>query len=262
LKPEQVVRELERRILSGELRSGERLPTEGELGVQLGVSRTVVRDAVRTLTNRHLVRVRHGFGMEVAPPSDLPLAHALADLLMRSDVTVGEVLDGREALDRELAPLAARNATEADVARASEQLERFATAAAAGDDAVAQDAHLELHLSLVGAMHIPALELMLKPMAEVILLSSVRPTPDPARWEVDSHRPLVDALRVHDEHALVRAVEHHFAVLRGGAYDGFRATRFRELLDHREFAVLRGLLRDRGAATEAASHAAATEAAS
>jgi len=251
LKPEQVVQALERRILSGELRAGERLPTEGELGAELGVSRTVVRDAVRTLTTRRLVRVRHGFGMEVASPSYLPIAHALADYLMRSDATVGDVLEAREALDRQLAPLAARNATEEDVARVAADFERFAAAAADGDAAVGQDAHLEFHLGFVRAMHLPALELMLKPMAEVILLSSVRPSPDPARWEVESHRPLVEALRARDEGALVEAVEHHFSVLRGGAYDSFRRARFRELLDHREFALLRGLLTSRAAAAEA-----------
>src|SRR6266540_4369972 len=202
LKPEQVVQNLERRILSGELRAGERLPTEGELGAQLGVSRTVVRDAVRTLTTRRLVRVRHGFGMEVAAPSDLPIAHALADLLMRADVTVGDVLDAREALDRHLVPLAARNATEEDVSRMTDDFERFAAAAAAGDAAVAQDAHLE-------------------------------------------------TLRARDGGALGHAVDHHFSVLRGGAYDRFRAARFRELLDHREFALLRGLLTSRAAAAEA-----------
>src|SRR5919201_3125824 len=144
-KPEQVVLALERRILSGELRSGERLPTEDELRVQLGVSRTVVRDAIRTLPTRQLVRVRHGFGMEGAPASDLPFSHALADLLMRADVTVGEVLDARAALDRQLAPLAARNASDRDIADMAHQLERFAAAAAAGDAAVAQEAHLEIH---------------------------------------------------------------------------------------------------------------------
>src|SRR5918992_578343 len=231
LKPEQVVQNLERRILSGELRAGERLPTEGELGAQLGVSRTVVRDAVRTLTTRRLVRVRHGFGMEVAAPSDLPIAHALADLLMRADVTVGDVLDAREALDCHLAPLAARNATEEDVARMTDDFERFAAAATAGDAAVAQDAHLEIHLGFVRAMHLPALDLMLKPMAEVILLSSVRPAPDPARWEVDSHRPLVEALRARDEVALGEAVDHHFSVLKTQAYASFRASLFRELID-------------------------------
>lgn len=251
LKPEQVILALERRILSGELRAGERLPTEGELGQELGVSRTVIRDAVRTLATRRLVRVRHGFGMEVAPPSDLPLAQALADLLMRSDVTVREVLEARETLDRQLAPVAARNATDDDVARMADQLDRFATAAAEGDAAAAQDAHVEFHLGYVAAMHLPALELMLKPMAEVILLSSVRPSPDAAFWEVDSHRPLVAALDARDEQALVRAVEHHFAVLRAPAYDRFRTARFCELLDHQEFAVLRGVLAGRAAAAEA-----------
>lgn len=247
-KPEQVVLDLERRILSGALRPGERLPTEGELGTELGVSRTVIRDAIRTLTARGLVRVRHGFGMEVAAPSSLPMTHAVADLLMRSDLTVGDVLDAREALDRQLAPLAARNATDEDVDRMAAAFERFAAAAGGGDATVAQDAHLAIHLGFVEAMHLPALELMLKPMAEVILLSSVRPAPDPERWEVDSHRPLVAALRERDEAALVRAVEGHFAILRGGAYDRFRASRFRDVLDHGDFALLRGVLASRAAA--------------
>jgi DNA-binding GntR family transcriptional regulator len=133
------------------------------------------------------------------------------------------------------------------------QLERFAEAAAAGESAVAQDAHLEIHLGLVRAMHMPALELLLKPMAEVILLSSVRPAPDPARWEVDSHRPLVRALRARDEQQLVEAVDHHFAVLRVEAYDGFRAAMFRQLLDHQDFAALRGLLTSRAATAEGAA---------
>jgi GntR family transcriptional repressor for pyruvate dehydrogenase complex len=250
-KPEQVVLELERRILSGSIRTGERLPTEGELGTELGVSRTVVRDAIRTLTTRGLVRVRHGFGMEVAAPSGLPITHAVADLLMRSDVTVGDVLDAREALDRQLAPIVARNATDDDVRRIAGALDRFAAAAegANGDSAtVAEDAHLEFHLGFLEAMHLPALELMLKPMAEVILLSSVRPAPDPARWEVDSHRPLVAALQAHDEAALLQAVEYHFAVLRGGDYDDFRVSRFRDLLNHEDFALLRGVLTNRAAA--------------
>jgi GntR family transcriptional repressor for pyruvate dehydrogenase complex len=252
-KPAQVVLALERRILSGELKSGQRLPTEGELGLELGVSRTVVRDAVRTLTNRQLVRVRHGFGMEVAPPSDLAFSHALADLLMRANVTVGDVLDARAALDRQLAPLAARNATDEDIDQMERQLERFAAAAAGGEDAVAQDSHLEIHLGLVRAMHLPALELLLKPMAEVILLSSVRPAPDPARWEVDSHRPLLAALRARDEQLLLEAVDIHFAALRTEAYDSFRAGLFRELLDHQEFGALRALLTRRAAAAEGAA---------
>jgi hypothetical protein len=102
-------------------------------------------------------------------------------------------------------------------------------------------------------MHVRALELLLKPMGEVILLSSVRAAPDPERWELSSHPPMLEALRARDEEALVRAVHDHYEVLRGGPYDRFRAARFRELLDHEDFAVLRGLLRSRATTLEEAS---------
>src|SRR5262249_41773883 len=57
-------------ILRGDLRPGERLPTEAKLGEILGVSRSVVRDAVRTLAARGLVTVRQGTGTVVASPTD------------------------------------------------------------------------------------------------------------------------------------------------------------------------------------------------
>jgi DNA-binding GntR family transcriptional regulator len=87
-------------------------------------------------------------------------------------------------------------------------------------------------------------------MAEVIVLSSVPPSPDPARWEVDSHRPLVEALRARDEQRLVQAVDNHFAVLRAKPYDRFRASLFRELLDYQDFETLRRLLTSRANAGE------------
>ncbi len=55
---DRVVAEIERLILSGELREGEKLPTEAELCQAFGVSRSVIRDAVRTLSARGLVHVQ------------------------------------------------------------------------------------------------------------------------------------------------------------------------------------------------------------
>ena len=72
-----IVREFEDRIVYGELAPGERLPTESELCELLGVSRSVVRDAVRTLVARGLVEVRQGRGMIVAAPDDHAYSVAL-----------------------------------------------------------------------------------------------------------------------------------------------------------------------------------------
>ena len=65
---DQVTAELERRILAGELEPGGLLPAEPELGAELEVSRSVIRDAIRTLAARGLVEVRQGSGTRVSPP--------------------------------------------------------------------------------------------------------------------------------------------------------------------------------------------------
>lgn len=249
-KREMAVLEIERRILGGELRAGERLPTEDQLGEQLGYSRTVIRDALRVLAARRLITVRHGFGIEVAAPSDLPFAHALADLLMRTDVTLGEALEARRALERGLAPLMATNVTDADLAHLDHVLREFQDAVEREDNAAAQEWHLEFHLGLLRAMHMPALELMLKPMGEVIVLSSVRPTAHPARFEFESHLPVLAALRARELELLQEAIDAHFAVLSGPAYRALRSARFHELLDHEDFVLLRGRLASRARTSE------------
>ena len=59
---EQIAQQIEERILSGELQSGDRLPTERELSQQFHASRTAVREAMKTLAQRGLVDMRPGRG--------------------------------------------------------------------------------------------------------------------------------------------------------------------------------------------------------
>lgn len=70
-KPEllwqQVAADLRRDIESGELRPGARLPSEPELSVQYGVSRSTIRHAIRELVADGLVVVLHGRGTFIKP---------------------------------------------------------------------------------------------------------------------------------------------------------------------------------------------------
>jgi GntR family transcriptional regulator, transcriptional repressor for pyruvate dehydrogenase complex len=122
---------LSRQIDSGALRPGDRLPTEQQLALAHGVSRTVVREAVHQLRSRELVRSRQGSGVYVAPP---PLNQPLAfdPRVLESVQSVVHVVEVRRVLEGEMAALAAERATRAQVAALRRALKAIETATAAG----------------------------------------------------------------------------------------------------------------------------------
>ncbi|HTU31787.1 MAG TPA: GntR family transcriptional regulator [Solirubrobacteraceae bacterium] len=228
LKSDRVAAELERRILCGELAPGDRLPTEPELGQMLGVSRSVVRDAIRSLVARGLVTVRQGQGTTVAAPSDATFAHALIALLARSELTMGDVVDARAAIECSLVPMAAETVTAEDLAALELAQDAFAAAVIDGDWARARESHLQLHLGLLDALHRPALQLFLKPMTEIIVISSAPPRLGSREdWEVETHPPIIDGLRARDPEAVRAAMAAYFRRLEGTRYEEFRALSFR-----------------------------------
>lgn len=224
-----IAHDIEELILRGDLPRGQRLPTEAELGEVLGVSRSVVRDAVRMLAARGLLEVRQGYGTVVAPPSDEAFSTALVGLLMRSGVTMGDVIQARTALESQLAPLMANHATDEDLQRMDERVEDIAAAVRADDDDAIDVAHLNLHRAMYDALHLPALEALLRPMQRVILLTSPLLKPEDRDDWLQAHRAIVEALHRRDPDATTKAVLAHFADLSEPRYDDWRKRPFREV---------------------------------
>src|SRR5258708_23367285 len=116
---ERVAVQIEQRILDGELRSGDRLPTERELAELFQVSRTAVREALKILAQKGLVDMRPGRGTIVIDGSQEAMQHSIG-LMMK--LKLGEVggsdnlVEVREILEVEIAGLAAARATEAEIA--------------------------------------------------------------------------------------------------------------------------------------------------
>jgi GntR family transcriptional repressor for pyruvate dehydrogenase complex len=227
-KSSRVVDELERRILTGELPAGERLPTESELCEMLSVSRSVVRDAIRTLAARGLVTVRQGSGMTVAKPDSSTFGHALVVLLSRSDLTMGDVVDARAELEISLVGSAAERGTSEDWDRLGATLEAFSEAVSAKKWGEARQTHVDFHLGILRALHLPALDVFLLPMAEVIVVSSAPPRLEAEEdWEVETHYPILDALREGDPEAAEAATREHYRVTMAEArYGEFRSRPF------------------------------------
>ncbi|HLU00070.1 MAG TPA: FadR/GntR family transcriptional regulator [Burkholderiaceae bacterium] len=110
---EEAVGALAAPIRAGQLKPGDKLPTESEIMRLLGVSRTVVREAISRLQANGLVETRHGIGTFVSQPPEPPLHIPFSAVNTVMDALA--LLELREAVEVEAAILAARR-------RSTEQL--------------------------------------------------------------------------------------------------------------------------------------------
>jgi GntR family transcriptional regulator, transcriptional repressor for pyruvate dehydrogenase complex len=193
----------------GDVAPGERLPSVADLASSLGVSRAVVRDATRTLAARGLINVRQGHAMQVTEPSDLAFGEAVVLLLLRSQVTLGDVFSARAVIEIGVGPLAAQRGTAADWDLMEARLHEFEEALNARDWHRVELAHADFHLQILRALHLPALDLLLEPMQQIILVTLPPSPEEPEGWELESHYPILEALRRGDEEAVRRALSEH-----------------------------------------------------
>ncbi|MCE9555128.1 MAG: FadR family transcriptional regulator [Planctomycetes bacterium] len=111
----EIVQQLRSRILSGHFGQNGELPTESQLGTSFGVSRTVAREAMRTLRAQGLVEVSRGRRPRVCPMDPQVAIDSLQALLVRSVASLHHLFEIRRPLELEIATLAADRATEADM---------------------------------------------------------------------------------------------------------------------------------------------------
>jgi GntR family transcriptional repressor for pyruvate dehydrogenase complex len=113
-------------ILGPGLRPGDRLPSERELGEQFGVSRTVIREAVRALAAKGVIDVRTGSGLRVAAVDATAASESIGLYLRGSSLDYGKVHEVRKLLEIEIAGLAAARASVSHLARLRENCDAMA----------------------------------------------------------------------------------------------------------------------------------------
>ncbi|MCH1930824.1 FadR family transcriptional regulator [Shewanella sp. A25] len=109
----EVGQQLKNAILTGQYKAGEKLPSERELIESFMVSRTVIREAIKTLEAGGLVEIRQGAtgGAFVKHLTFEHLSGACHDLFMMGKLSIPEVVQVRILLEPQIARLAARNCT-------------------------------------------------------------------------------------------------------------------------------------------------------
>lgn len=165
---EFVLREVRSRILSGDYKRGEKLPTEAQLQQQWSVSRPVVREAMKVLASQGLVRIEQGRGTFVAENDTTALRQQLEWALMRDDVSGAPdqwdaLLDVRFALEVRAAENAAGQGAQDDWIQMAASIDAMrghpANAVSCGEDdlkfhtALARATHNPLYPMLIGSLH-------------------------------------------------------------------------------------------------------------
>ncbi|WP_392670716.1 FadR/GntR family transcriptional regulator [Streptomyces sp. LN785] len=148
---EQAVDHLREQITGGHWPVGTKIPGETTLAKALGVGRSTVREAVRTLATLGLLRSRQGSGVFVIADR---AAEDWPARLRRAAVT--DVYEVRMLIEVQAARLAARRRTDEDLAALNAALVGR-RAASSGADAEFVDADIALHRAVVAAAHNPVL---------------------------------------------------------------------------------------------------------
>jgi GntR family transcriptional regulator, transcriptional repressor for pyruvate dehydrogenase complex len=163
----KVAARIAERIRSRALREGERLPAETELARQFGVNRSTVREALRELESRGLVRRRPGSKlMCVSRPHHAAVAAGVSDALLLQDVTVRNVWEALTILEPPLAEVAARERSAQDLASIAAATAAFSAARGTPAQAVARCA--EVFRCLGRATHNPVLGLAQEPLLQLL----------------------------------------------------------------------------------------------
>jgi GntR family transcriptional repressor for pyruvate dehydrogenase complex len=168
----RIAEQLEQAILSGEYAPGDALPSERELSDQLGVSRSVVREAIGRLASLGLVRSVQGSGTRVETPSSRPLTVGYQRLLRQGDFKLEDLAAVRLPLETTIAALAARMRTD-------EHLERLAqTQRILGNPRRSLEAHVEadldFHATLAEATGNSLFQVVLEPIQQFLIESRRR----------------------------------------------------------------------------------------
>ncbi len=195
----EIVSQIERAIFATELSPGDRLQSERELAEQFGVSRITVRDALRVLEARGLIRVKVGAmgGAFVEEANTDRVAESISTLIKLRRMTLSELAEARKVVEAATAELAAQRADAAAVSRLQQNVERARPLLR--EPITHADASMDFHVELARAAGNEVLYATVEAYRE-LLVPSIRDLRDPksGRATQKAHEELVEAVRRHD----------------------------------------------------------------
>lgn len=198
------------RIQSQRLRPGDALPSERELGKQFGVSRTVIREAIRALEAKGLLEVKTGSGVRIVSVDSDRVRESIGHYVSATVPGYASVAEVRLVLEVAAAGLAAERATDEDLETMRTSLEQMARALKYVERSA--EADLDFHRALAYATH-NDLFLILHDSIGDALATARRETLAAGHQErklvLEAHWRILDAVAAHNRPAAEAAMREH-----------------------------------------------------
>lgn len=186
--------QLRESIFDGRYKPGEKMPTEQQLTEMFGVSRVIVREAVRNLELAGLVEIRRGpkGGAFVVPMRHEAVSQMIKDLLRLGKARVADIMEVRLEIEPIVAALASLRRTDEDMEELSRAVKGMPEAP--GDEYVAWN--VDFHRLLARCSHNPIYEILVNILMDITeeLILNIKPA-DRVIHDMTSHSEICELVR-------------------------------------------------------------------
>jgi GntR family transcriptional repressor for pyruvate dehydrogenase complex len=217
--PDLIVGQLLRAVADGAFPPGSRLPPEADLAAQANVSRLTLREAVKILRDKGVLRVEQGRGTFVNPPAQWSAfdAQLLASRTALTDggrtLLVKQLVEARQVVEVGIAGLAAQRRTQPDLDRMGTVIDRMRETHQDGDVAAFSAADSAFHEGILDAAGNPFLSALFEPIRALVHQVRVSTSHDPELRElaIAAHSGILAAIAAGDVDGAQQAVLDHLA---------------------------------------------------
>jgi DNA-binding FadR family transcriptional regulator len=213
----QVADQIQNLIVADSLHPGDKLPGERELAEQMGVSRTVIREAIRVLSDRGLVSVKSGCGTYVRELShrDATASIELFLKLRQSPESFQHVYEVRRMIEVEAAGLAALRADKEDHTALETAIDGMA--GSKGDPQKYAECDLAFHAAVAAATHNELFGILLGPISELLeeMVRISLDAPNAVDEGLAHHHNILKQIKTRDAEKARQAMRDHLNHARG-----------------------------------------------
>jgi GntR family transcriptional repressor for pyruvate dehydrogenase complex len=205
---DQVSSQLKESIFQGEYQPGEKIPAEHQLVKFFGVSRVIVREAIRNLEQAGLIEIKRGpkGGAFVLPMKHDAVSQVIRDMLRLGNAEVAHIMEVRLEMEPVVAGLAAERATAKDVETLCWGIQDMPDAP--GDEYVAWN--VRFHRLLSKCAHNPMYDILVNILMDFTqdLILKIKPS-ERIIHDTTSHPELLELVRQGDVEGARRKMRFH-----------------------------------------------------